>query len=272
MLSSVRYHILIIIMIMLCVQVDKAAARSKKYKDGQRNPVALSMPVPDEPVLMAKREKDVPPIYEAADPNGLDLLMREGMDVSHYQGMIDWKTVAQEGHLGYVYLKATEGASLVDDTYEYNLREARKNGLKVGSYHFFRAQVSQDEQLENMFSTIRAKDQDLLPIIDVEHMNRVSHGTFVERLHRFMEAVTRHYGRRPILYTFVNFYNRYLQGEGFDKYPLMIAFYRDAQPELNDGRQYVIWQYTAQGSMPGVDGDVDLSRLTDGFTINDIRF
>ena len=61
---------------------------------------------------------------------------REGIDVSHYQGDIDWNIVVKNANISYAYLKATEGATLVDDTYEKNLREAKNAGLLVGSYHF----------------------------------------------------------------------------------------------------------------------------------------
>ena len=64
---------------------------------------------------------------------------RYGIDVSRYQGDIDWQTVKTDKNVSYVYLKATEGASLVDVTYRYNLTEARKAGLKVGCYHFLQS-------------------------------------------------------------------------------------------------------------------------------------
>ena len=52
----------------------------------------------------------------------------------------------------------------------------------------------------------------------------------------------------------------------------MIAFYRDAQPELYDGKKYTIWQYTSKGRMPGIRGHVDQSIIMDGFYISDIMF
>lgn len=61
---------------------------------------------------------------------------KEGIDVSHYQGTIDWQRVVRSTNISYVYLKATEGANYVDDTYRRNLTEARRAGLSVGSYHF----------------------------------------------------------------------------------------------------------------------------------------
>lgn len=65
---------------------------------------------------------------------------KEGIDVSHYQGTINWDDVVNGTPISYVYLKATEGASLVDDTYERNLSEARRVGLSVGSYQLLSPQ------------------------------------------------------------------------------------------------------------------------------------
>ena len=73
-----------------------------------------------------------------------------------------------------------------------------------------------------------------------------------------------------MLYTYVNFYNKHFIGTGLDKYPLMIAFYRDAQPELYDGKRYTIWQYSSKGQMPGIRGHVDRSIIMDDFYISDI--
>ena len=103
---------------------------------------------------------------EAPNPLAIRGGNREGIDVSHYQGFIDWQRVAREGEVGYVYIKATEGNSLQDDTYTYNISEARKAGIKVGSYHFFRANVNVDEQLANLTSLVKKEQQDL-NVLDV---------------------------------------------------------------------------------------------------------
>lgn len=99
---------------------------------------------------------------------------REGIDVSHYQGDIDWNIVVKNANISYAYLKATEGATLVDDTYEKNLREAKNAGLLVGSYHFYRPNTDWKAQFENLTKNVRPNDQDLVPIIDIEHKGNVS--------------------------------------------------------------------------------------------------
>ncbi|MCH5178178.1 MAG: glycosyl hydrolase family 25 [Prevotellaceae bacterium] len=196
----------------------------------------------------------------------------EGIDVSHYQGRIDWAAVAASGKVGYAYIKASESVSFIDENYQYNLAEARKNGINVGSYHFYRAHVDQEAQLRHMFSIINPDQQDLIPVVDVEHANGVSVETFANRLHRFLKAVEEHYGRPPILYTYVNFYNRYLAHRGFEHYPLFIAFYQDYKPTLSDGNKYILWQYTSKGRINGIKGDVDRSKFMHGHTVHHILY
>lgn len=105
---------------------------------------------------------------------------KEGIDVSHYQGEINWDAVAGDGKISYAYLKATEGATLVDDTYARNLSEAKRVGLKVGSYHFYRPNTDWRKQLENLSSVVKPGEQDLLPIIDIEHRGKGSDEAFLK--------------------------------------------------------------------------------------------
>jgi lysozyme len=258
-------------LILLLVSFIPYLTVSGSAKDKNKKKVQTTANLePDRMVAMTRKGTDLPSQKPAHLPNAVNYSIREGIDVSHYQGTIDWNQVAQAGDVGYVFIKASEGSSLQDDKYSYNVSEARRAGVLVGSYHFFRANASLDDQFSNFTSVAKREQQDLVPIVDVEHTNGVSTSELVDRLHQFMERLTKYYGQKPILYTFVNFYNRYLSGQGFDHYPLMIAFYRDAQPELYDGRKYVIWQYSSRGRKDGIRGRVDLSRLMDGFSVSDL--
>lgn len=259
-------HILLVfICSLLCVSV---AGKEKNKKKEALN--IIYTPEPDPLAIQPQPHSNIRPLEEVSLISDSIYAIREGIDVSHYQGTIDWAAVAATRTAGYVYIKASEGASLVDDCYAYNIREARRYGLKVGSYHFFRGNVPVEIQLANMTACVKKEEQDLIPIVDVEHTNGVSNELLASRLHQFMEALTRYYGKKPMLYTFVNFYNKHLQGKGFEKYMLMLAFYRDYQPILNDGRRYAVWQYTARGNITGIKGHVDRSRIMEGFTLKDI--
>ena len=191
----------------------------------------------------------------------------EGIDVSRYQGVIDWQRVVASNQIGYAYVKATEGESLVDRMYSKNVVEARRAGLRVGSYHFYRPNVNWKRQAKHMKKHVRMHEQDLIPIVDVEVRGRVNHEKFIRDLQLFVAEVERHYGCKPLLYTYQNFYNKHLVGH-FDGYQWMIARYRMEVPELSDGVNFMMWQYTDSGVMDGVNGNVDRSCLMDGFRLH----
>ena len=200
----------------------------------------------------------------------LNTRFKEGIDVSRYQGVIDWETVAAEGGVSYVYIKATEGAQLVDPYYYTNISEARRVGLSVGSYHFYRAHIGIDEQLANLTSVVRKVDQDLVPIIDIETTNGVPTAQFVADLRLFIDKVTDYYGVKPMLYTYQNFYNKHLVGE-FQGYHRMIAKYQAEPPILREEVDYIMWQYTQTGRVPGIKGKVDRSCLMNNHSLTPLQ-
>ena len=196
-----------------------------------------------------------------------------GLDMSHYQGDVWWETVATNSNhkLNYVYLKATEGSSLIDQRYYENIQAAKRNGMNVGSYHFYRPQVSQIEQLQNFRAQCRPQDQDLIPMVDIETTGGLSDYALQDSLLKFLDLMTKEYGVRPLVYTYTNFYNRHLMGS-LTGYKLFIAQYTAREPVLNDGRDIFAWQYTGKGYINGVRGYVDKSRLMGRHSMREIRF
>ncbi len=193
-----------------------------------------------------------------------------GIDVSHYQGQINWQAARADDHVQYCYIKATENASLVDNMYYQNVRQARAAGVLVGTYHFFSPTASAAAQLLNLTRTMPTlRDQDLVPMIDVEARGKCSIEEFRTRLHYMLKGVEQHYGVRPIIYTGQNFYNKYLVGH-FDDYVYMIAKYGDEPPTLDGMPKFAIWQYSQHGRVAGIRGDVDLSRFVNGYELRDI--
>ncbi len=193
-----------------------------------------------------------------------------GIDISHYQGNINWQNVAYDDHASYVYIKATESSSLVDKMYSHNVRGARAAGIPVGTYHFFSPSTSATTQLLNLTSTMPdLRNQDLVPMIDVETRGKCSIGEFRERLRQFLVGVERKYGVKPIIYTGTNFYNKYLCGY-FDDYLYMIAKYSDEVPNLHGNPRIAMWQYSSSGRVSGIHGNVDLSVFVDNYDLSDI--
>ena len=193
----------------------------------------------------------------------------QGIDVSHYQGRIDWEEVATDKKISFVYIKATEGANLVDEFYLRNLYGAKRVGIPVGSYHFFSPSVSALVQLENFRSTVDPRQQDLIPIVDVEKRGKVSLVQFQRNLKTFLDAVEHMFGVKPIIYTGVNFYAKYLEGK-FTGYKFMVARYADEFPGLSEDVPIVLWQYSSTSYVDGIRGHVDKSVFLDRYGLPDI--
>ena len=126
-----RNFISFLTIILCCLTVTPMHGR-KKDKQADKEEVVLAMVEPDMMATPSHSHPVVAPVEEAYRHRINKNEHRYGIDVSRYQGDIDWQTVKTDKNVSYVYLKATEGASLVDVTYRYNLTEARKAGLKVG--------------------------------------------------------------------------------------------------------------------------------------------
>ena len=219
------------------------------------------VPMPDSP-LPAIRELR-PPIRHTVNRQ------QQGIDVSHYQGHIDWEKVGRDENVTFVYVKATEGAGYVDDFYLRNLYGAKRAGIPVGVYHFFSPSASPLVQLENFRSNVDPRQQDLIPVIDVEKRGRGSLVQFQGRLKAFLDGVEKMFGVKPIIYTGVNFYAKYLEGR-FTGYRFMVARYAEEFPGLSDDVPIVLWQYSCTSYVDGIKGHVDRSVFLDTYTVADI--
>lgn len=196
-----------------------------------------------------------------------------GIDVSHYQGRINWDEVARDPNVRYVYIKATEGVKTVDDRYEENFRECKRVGIKVGSYLFFRPHLPAKAQFDLFMSMVDTKKQDLLPLIDAEAIKGVSVYAFQTRLLELCDLFEKEYGKKPLIYTGRNFYDRNIAGNSrLRSYKYFIAAYTLDEPELSDGNDFLMWQYTATGRAKGIRGNVDMSRFVGNHQLREILY
>ena len=185
----------------------------------------------------------------------------DGIDVSHYNGTIDWKAVSRNKNIKYVYVKATQGSGYLDPCYVSNVEGARRAGLKVGIYHYFTSRSSATAQFQWFRSQAIKTEQDLIPMVDVEEMkgwrDRLE---LQDSLMAFAHLVKKFYGTAPLLYTSQNFYNANLSPR-FGKFWLFIAAYRKTEPSIN-GAAWNLWQFTDTGRVKGITGFTDLSKLS----------
>ena len=190
-----------------------------------------------------------------------------GIDVSHHQGIIDWDAVPK---VQFVYIKATEGATYQDSDYRRNIAGARKAGIPIGSYHYFRTTSSTRAQFANFKKHVNKSEQDLIPMVDIEECKNWSRAQFQDSLRLFLKLVEQHYGKAPMIYSVQNFYRGYGAPE-FNKYPLMLGRYKSANPPSFRGKgHYTIWQYDDNGKLPGIPKVVDLDRFHPDCDIYDL--
>lgn len=181
----------------------------------------------------------------------------KGVDVSSYQGVIDWKTLSAQD-ISFVFIKATEGSTFVDDNFTYNYSEARKTGLRVGAYHFFSYDSEGSTQADNFIETVEKFDGMLPPVIDLEfygdkRQNPPPQADVRKELDAFIEKVTEYYGMNPIIYATEKSYSLYLDGAYEDCDIWIRNVY--IPPSLSDGRDWTFWQYTDKGYLEGYQGE-----------------
>lgn len=195
-----------------------------------------------------------------------------GIDISHHQGVIKWDEVSKwnGNKIHFVYIKATEGATLVDKKYRENLSDARTNNFLVGSYHYFKTSSSPEDQFENFKTVAEKSKQQLIPIVDVEERGKQwDEKTFQKNLKSFLNMVEKHYGCKPMIYTSNTFYNRYLANR-YSDYKIFIGRYSTKQPNLKDEKNWHIWQFSKSGIVRGISRKVDINRIHSEYNLKDI--
>lgn len=192
-----------------------------------------------------------------------------GIDVSHYQGNIDWRKVSGDD-VKFVFIKATEADDLKDDRFLYNWENARDNKLLTGAYHFYSLAYPGKLQAQNFINTVPIEANQLPPVIDLEYKGnsaqRPDKNTLQDDLKDYVEEITVHYGKKPILYTTYKFYSDYLYPE-FQGYEIWI---RDvlSEPDNQKVNNWIIWQYNPFGKIDGIKGYVDLNITSQKFLLH----
>lgn len=188
-----------------------------------------------------------------------------GIDISYAQGAIDWAAVAAQGEVSFVYAKATEGLTLVDDQFARNWSVTKVRSIPRGAYHFFHFDLDPVVQAQHFLAVAQPAKGDLLPMVDVEVSSGGDIETKVGRLSQFVTTVERAIGgKRMLIYSSYGFWNSSMGGSAaFSGHPFWIAEYNnDPQPTLPGGwNTWAIWQYSDAGSIAGINGSVDLDRL-----------
>ena len=175
--------------------------------------------------------------------------------MSHYQGLVNWKQVKAAGY-AFGIAKATGGTGFVDPQFHNNWHGMREQGLVRGAYHFFYADEDPIAQAEHFIQTVSSlRLNDLPPTIDIELTENVPTQTIVARALEWIKHVEEKLGKTPMVYSDLSFYDTYL-ATGLKDYHLWIAAYSDQAPQVD--RPWEFWQHSESGSVPGINGAVDL--------------
>lgn len=208
-------------------------------------------------------------------PEGYEI---HGIDISHYQGVIDWEDLQNAMIDGcpvrFVMVKSTEGSTRKDAMFTENFYKAREYGFIRGAYHFYSTKSTARQQAYFFLNNVHLTDGDLPPVLDVEHKPE---GMTTEQFQRevllWLHIVEDKYHVKPIIYTYYKFKDKYLSTPVFNAYPYWIAHYY--VPKIEYKGDWKFWQHTDAGRLPGVKGYVDfnvyngsyydLKRLTIGY-------
>ena len=213
-----------------------------------------------------------------------------GVDFSHYQKDVDWDNLAlfcdKDGNVYsgkpkdrkymqpvfFVYLKATEGATIKDETYSVRTIEAERHGVLKGAYHFLHLGSPIDEQIRNFVETVNWTPGDMPPALDIEVVSEIKeYGKefLVEKTLQWLRKIESTMHVRPIIYTRENIRNEYLNDDRLKKYDFWIAKYLEKGPANFD---WHLWQKTDKGVLEGYDGGrIDIN-LFKGNYASFIRF
>ncbi len=177
-----------------------------------------------------------------------------GVDVSNYQGDINWHELEAQ-NVSFAFIKATEGSGHTDESVRRNLDRAASTDIRVSAYHFFSFDSSGETQADNFMAAVGRDEIDMPPVIDIEYYaekrkNKPSREHAESILRPLLTRLEEYYGTKPIIYTTLPVYCRYVR-ESFSDYPLWIRSV-NCEPDLIDWK---FWQYSDKGILSGYDGD-----------------
>ena len=189
-----------------------------------------------------------------------------GIDVSSYQGVIDWKKVKESG-VSFAMIRVGfrgygSGEIFEDRYFRRNVQGAIANGINVGIYFFSAAKDSAEAREEAVWIADTIKNYDIsfpvaidIEIFDEYRLEGVSNAQMTENalvFCRYMESK----GYTPMIYSYLKAFNNRFETPKFGNYRIWLAQYNDVATYKG---KYYMWQYTSDGTVPGITGRVDMN-------------
>jgi len=183
-----------------------------------------------------------------------------GIDVSRWQGEINWNAVAAAGYR-FAVVRATIGNYYTDPRFYENWNGARGAGVLVSAYHVVAPDRPADSQIDRFFDVLGARKSDLPLVLDIELSHDISPADITVCIKDCAHKVEQRDGRKPIIYTAGWFWNnQVLESPEWSAYDLWVANYGVSAPSLPTGwSEWKIWQYSDKGQVPGIAAATDLN-------------
>ena len=179
-----------------------------------------------------------------------------GIDVSHYQGLINWNKVADD-NVSFVYMKATEGTGHIDSYFSYNWEESKRVKIFHGAYHFFSMKSSGQNQGEYFISVVPKDKNSLPPAIDVEVSLSYSRVEVLREVMAMSSVLEEYYEKKPVIYMDMNIYKAFFEDSSIANKIWIREIY--IHPDFFARTNWRFWQYSDRGDVQGITGPVDLN-------------
>ena len=209
-------------------------------------------------------------IYPSLAIEASSSIIYEGIDVSEYQGYIDYKKVKQDG-IQVVYIRSSEGNNYIDPYFETNYKKAKENGLYIGCYHYLTARSIEEanEQATFFASLVSKKGIDCKLAMDFESFDNLTNEEVNQISLIFLNTVKELTGKDVIVYSDTYNATNTFGGE-ITNFPIWIAQYDVEKPSDNGNwSKWEGFQYTDVGIINGINGYVDRDKFTENILLND---
>ncbi len=184
-----------------------------------------------------------------------------GIDVSHYQGNIEWERVGEFENgvkISFVIMRAAVGQDEEDRQFATNWLRAKERGIIRGAYHYYRPDENSIKQADNFISIVKLEKGDLPPVLDIEAIPNVQSVKSLKKgLKKWLNKVEKHFGIKPIIYTADSYYKDFLNDTEFRAYTFWIANFNKIKQPVH--KKWKIWQFTETGKVEGINHPVDFN-------------
>jgi len=205
-----------------------------------------------------------PPARVYDKPDGIEvdksIYPITGIDISRHTGIVDFGKIKEQFNdtIDFVYIKASEGANLVDVKFETNYINAILNDIPVGPYHFFKFNVSGKKQAANFLQIINDKIFNLPLVLDVEEWSNpgeYNQDKVITEIRCFIHEVEIRRKGKVMIYTNESSYQKYIQGK-FESNKIWICSFSSQPKKLST---WTLWQHSHNGKLEGAEGWVDIN-------------